>query len=675
MLEHLIIVPQLEPATRFRVIASGLRVCDYYQSTLTIVWEEGNLDRLIKLPKNVRVVSEMPDENCPRYHPGDNVSDIPFQNSRTACVCTCHNFSGDGMEPFRSFQLAPWLPQFSDEVKKRAKAIAALLKIPPQYVGMHVRRGDNKTCISDSPDALFFEAAQNEIKKNAGVTIVLACEEENFRKNFIEKFPQNTILLPTCPKMWHAGSINTELALLDTADMQILSDASHVLGTDRSSFSEIVIALCGSMESRLIGEKQLCNFPNPRLSLCSAAFNWLPQIKKIFHANIEVLRNHPDIEWVLFDYASQDGLEEWIRNQGGVPTNFRYVREENEAAAWHAAKIKNKALRLGRGRWIMSLDADNLINETIVNLPFVTEGVLHNWSGTHGDGTYGRILASREMFYYLGGFDETFPPESGEDEDFVLRAQRGFPRHFHRLLCARQGIAVKHHRRNRKMEMGIARRIFNGHARKEVIRIQTSSIAAATRKKDNAHMLVQSSFLSFKNTLSSEIENLNKLPRPVCVLVWGTGFSFPFLCETLKDESNVFIIEHDITRRFLFSGKLKNRITQKCLHTQRPFGGSENYTTYPLLKFKEDGVKYDLIIIDGRNRADCLGVASLLLADGGHVILHDAQRGFYQTSFPLYKSIRILKNADAPARTAVLSNPLFNLPFPSDGKKESEGRA
>jgi hypothetical protein len=51
---------------------------------------------------------------------------------------------------------------------------------------------------------------------------------------------------------------------------------------------------------------------------------------------------------------------------------------------------------------------------------------------------------------------------------------------------------------------------------------------------------------------------------------------------------------------------------------------------------KPPKAKYDLIYVDGRNRVRCLKKARELLAPGGSVLLHDAQREKYQDGFEGY---------------------------------------
>ena len=162
------------------------------------------------------------------------------------------------------------------------------------------------------------------------------------------------------------------------------------------------------------------------------------------------------------------------------------------------------------------------------------------------------------------------------------------------------------------------------------------------------------SWCSHHELLRREMKALNALERPIHILEWGSGISTAIVCEGLKQGSHVLSIEHEVGYRLGIPKEWSERLTQKILTTQQPYGGSENYVTYPLLKHLQDGIKYDLILIDGRNRADCLAVAAFVLADDGAVFLHDAQRNAYQSSFPFFQEIREENKGEDLPPTAIL---------------------
>lgn len=168
-------------------------------------------------------------------------------------------------------------------------------------------------------------------------------------------------------------------------------------------------------------------------------------------------------------------------------------------------------------------------------------------------------------------------------------------------------------------------------------------------------------FYSHLETLKIEIDRLNKLNHKIRVLEWGSGMSTVLLCERLKEDSFILSIEHDIEYKLEIPEQYQSRLRQVILPTQKHSGCSKNYVTYPLLGYQEDNKLYDFIFIDGRNRADCLAVASMLLHEEGTAILHDSERRNYQENYPLFGDVQTNKPINSPTLTTFLKKPLLRL--------------
>jgi hypothetical protein len=205
--------------------------------------------------------------------------------------------------------------------------------------------------------------------------------------------------------------------------------------------------------------------------------------------------------------------------------------------------------------------------------------------------------------------------------------------------------------------------VSEGLQDKSVPTIGGKENATAVFKAMNANALRQPdpSWGSHHDRIRQEIQRLNQLPGTVHVLEWGSGISTGILCDGLKEDSHVLSIEHDPAFHLHIPEKWKGRLTQKILRTQMPFGKSENYVTYPLLKHLTDGIKYDLILVDGRNRADCLATAAILLKENGVVILHDAQRSAYQCNFSFFEKTEWDTEEKKNSPFVILEKPVCNL--------------
>lgn len=128
---------------------------------------------------------------------------------------------------------------------------------------------------------------------------------------------------------------------------------------------------------------------------------------------------------------------------------------------------------------------------------------------------------------------------------------------------------------------------------------------------------------------------------PLSVLEWGSGGSTVYFTKFLRDRSipyQWYSIEY-------------NKVWFKKV-TEAIGGNGTNDTLVQLFdvgntKLKQRntpmddyvgwasslGIKFDLILVDGRKRRRCLLEAAKLLFPGGLVVLHDAQREYYHCSF------------------------------------------
>lgn len=161
--------------------------------------------------------------------------------------------------------------------------------------------------------------------------------------------------------------------------------------------------------------------------------------------------------------------------------------------------------------------------------------------------------------------------------------------------------------------------------------------------------------------LKSEIKKLNTRNEHLRVLEWGSGLSTILLCAELKKDSYILSIEHNNEYQINIPELEIKRLKQVFLTAQKPFGKSEAYTTYPIYDVLESGELFDLILIDGRNRTDCLAIAAMLLAPDGVVILGDAERENYQKAFPLYGKVEFISGKSQQMKTALLRKPVCSL--------------
>lgn len=166
------------------------------------------------------------------------------------------------------------------------------------------------------------------------------------------------------------------------------------------------------------------------VTFCVHIKNRRAQLERTLPENLAALRSHENVGLVVLDYNSDDGIAEWIASSfmDEIRSGRLIYGRERTAKLFHASKSKNLAHRIAPGRLLVNLDCDNFIDGTVPLLCEVARSsdnaLVHVWSGTHGDGTFGRIAISRPVFFAIGGYDESLLPIGHEDRDLIRRARR-----------------------------------------------------------------------------------------------------------------------------------------------------------------------------------------------------------------------------------------------------------
>lgn len=126
--------------------------------------------------------------------------------------------------------------------------------------------------------------------------------------------------------------------------------------------------------------------------------------------------------------------------------------------------------------------------------------------------------------------------------------------------------------------------------------------------------------------------------RRLQALEWGSGGStiqFPLFLRTLPGEFEWQSIEHSLEWRNRVREELKQHgLSEVRINLFNCDGDPKkellnDYVRFPFVLRK----RFDFIFVDGRKRRRCLINAAKLLAPGGVVMLHDAERVWYHCAF------------------------------------------
>lgn len=137
------------------------------------------------------------------------------------------------------------------------------------------------------------------------------------------------------------------------------------------------------------------------------------------------------IEFVIVDFGSRDGLQNWVLSNYRKELDEGYLRYffTNRMEGWHASIAKNTAHYYARGEILINLDGDNFTGRdggAYINDQFLKYGdklLSHQYDGVQGQGTYGRIGMYSKFFHKIGGYDESFHPMGHQDLDLIRRLE------------------------------------------------------------------------------------------------------------------------------------------------------------------------------------------------------------------------------------------------------------
>lgn len=171
-----------------------------------------------------------------------------------------------------------------------------------------------------------------------------------------------------------------------------------------------------------------------KISFCTVCMNRLYHLKKTLSENINDNLTYPELEILILDYNSSDGLEEWMHQEMKAYINsglLSYYRTA-EPEYFKRSHSRNMAFRLAGNSIICNVDADNYTGKDFafyINEHFEanTDGFLSvDYAERHFKftGSLGRIVCRKSDFEELEGYDEKMEGYGYEDLDFIYRLKK-----------------------------------------------------------------------------------------------------------------------------------------------------------------------------------------------------------------------------------------------------------
>lgn len=178
-----------------------------------------------------------------------------------------------------------------------------------------------------------------------------------------------------------------------------------------------------------------------KISICTVCMNRTVHLRETLPLNIRQNIHYPQLEFVVLDYNSPDGLEAWVREcmQSYLRSGILKYYKTYEPRYFALSHSKNMLLKLAGGDILCLVDADNFAGPGYAHLinsvfdgndeKFIVTTLRKEFIPFRDQG--GKLSFRRDHFHAARGFDEALVGYGIEDVDLVNRLEkRGGKRFF-----------------------------------------------------------------------------------------------------------------------------------------------------------------------------------------------------------------------------------------------------
>ena len=169
-----------------------------------------------------------------------------------------------------------------------------------------------------------------------------------------------------------------------------------------------------------------------KISLCTSCTGRLHHIKETFLSNLNNNIDYGNIEFVLLNWNSRDGMNDWVQQNLSEYINDGVVKylHTKQAPHFEMARTKNVTAKNASGEIVCWVDGDNFISENYAeylnekfneNENIILNNIRRVNKGNPAASNWGRIAILKKYFMEVRGYDETFQGWGWEERDFAKR--------------------------------------------------------------------------------------------------------------------------------------------------------------------------------------------------------------------------------------------------------------
>lgn len=155
--------------------------------------------------------------------------------------------------------------------------------------------------------------------------------------------------------------------------------------------------------------------------------NRLHHLQETLPMNVLDCADNENVEFVILDYNSTDGLDLWMKNNLHSLASKVVYYKTNEPKFYNRSHSRNMAFRLATGDILINLDADNYAGKGFFdNVKEVFEQNQSVFIAPQDESlsdTFGKIGMTKADFLAIKGYDEMIKGYGFEDNDIKNRLQ------------------------------------------------------------------------------------------------------------------------------------------------------------------------------------------------------------------------------------------------------------
>lgn len=168
-----------------------------------------------------------------------------------------------------------------------------------------------------------------------------------------------------------------------------------------------------------------------KISFCTVCMNRLHHVQQTLLKNIEDNSGYSNVEFILLDYNSKDGTEDWVKSElsAYIANGTLVYYKTNTPQYFDRSHSRNLMFKLATGDIICNIDADNFTGNgfaAYINQSFNENESIVLLADTKRRHYFirdciGRFCAKKEDFLAISGYDESMKGYGLEDDDLYER--------------------------------------------------------------------------------------------------------------------------------------------------------------------------------------------------------------------------------------------------------------